>query len=33
MQLAGEMQRRDVNLGLMTLCAAGGLGLSMVLER
>jgi acetyl-CoA acyltransferase len=32
-QLAGQMQRRDVNLGLMTLCAAGGLGLSMVLER
>ncbi len=33
MQLAGEMQRRDVNLGLLTMCAAGGLGLSMVLER
>ncbi len=33
MQLAGEMERRDVNLGLLTMCAAGGLGLSMVLER
>ena len=33
MQLAGEMQRRDQHLGLLTLCAAGGLGLSMVLER
>ncbi len=32
-QLAGEMARRDVNLGLLTMCAAGGLGLSMVLER
>ncbi len=32
-QLAGEMQRRDDNLGLLTMCAAGGLGLSMVLER
>ena len=33
MQLAGEMHRRDKNLGLLTMCAAGGLGLSMVLER
>lgn len=33
MQLSGEMARRDVNLGLMTLCAAGGLGMSIVLER
>ncbi len=32
-QLAGEMDRRDENLGLLTMCAAGGLGLSMVLER
>ncbi|RAL22306.1 acetyl-CoA C-acyltransferase [Lujinxingia litoralis] len=32
-QLAQEMARRDVNLGLLTMCAAGGLGLSMVLER
>ena len=32
-QLAGEMERRDDHLGLLTLCAAGGLGLSMVLER
>jgi len=32
-QLAGEMDRRDESLGLLTMCAAGGLGLSMVLER
>lgn len=32
-QLAGAMERRDENLGLLTMCAAGGLGLSMVLER
>ena len=32
-QLANEMERRDVNTGLLTMCAAGGLGLSMVLER
>lgn len=32
-QLSGEMERRDEELGLLTLCAAGGLGLSMVLER
>jgi acetyl-CoA acyltransferase len=33
MQLAGELERLDKNLGLLTICAAGGLGLSMVLER
>ncbi len=33
MQLAGALERRDKNLGLVTMCAAGGLGLSMVLER
>ncbi len=33
MQLAGEMERRDVQYGLTTACAAGGLGFSMVLER
>lgn len=33
MQLAGEMERRDVRYGLATACAAGGLGFSMVLER
>ncbi|MGM0558382.1 MAG: acetyl-CoA C-acyltransferase [Myxococcota bacterium] len=33
MQLANEMERRDANLSLLTMCAAGGLGLSMVLER
>lgn len=33
MQLAGELQRLDKHRGLLTICAAGGLGLSMVLER
>lgn len=33
MQLAGEMERRDVQHGLMTLCAAGGLGATLVFER
>ena len=33
MQLTGELERRDKNLGLLTMCAAGGLGLTMVLER
>ena len=28
-----EMQRRDVQYGLVTLCAAGGIGAAMVLER
>ena len=32
-QLAGQMERRDEELGLLTMCAAGGLGHSMVLER
>lgn len=31
--LANEMQRRGAQFGLMTVCAAGGLGFSMVLER
>lgn len=33
MTLANEMRRRDVEFGLLTVCAAGGLGLAMVLER
>lgn len=33
MQLAGEMERRDEQYGLLTACAAGGLGVAMVLER
>jgi len=28
-----EMQRRDVEFGLVTVCAAGGMGFAMVLER
>jgi acetyl-CoA acyltransferase len=31
--LANEMRRRDVQFGMMTVCAAGGLGFSMILER
>jgi acetyl-CoA acyltransferase len=31
--LLNEMKRRDVELGLVTVCAAGGLGFAMVLER
>jgi acetyl-CoA acyltransferase len=33
MTLAREMRRRDVQFGLITVCAAGGLGFAMVLER
>jgi acetyl-CoA C-acetyltransferase len=31
--LLHEMKRRDVKLGLATLCVSGGLGMSMLLER
>lgn len=31
--LANEMRRRDVEFGLITVCAAGGMGFSMVLQR
>lgn len=31
--LLDEMARRDVQFGLITVCAAGGLGFAMVLER
>jgi acetyl-CoA acyltransferase len=31
--LVNELQRRDGRFGLMTVCAAGGLGFSMVVER
>jgi acetyl-CoA acyltransferase len=31
--LLNEMARRDVELGLLTVCAAGALGLAMVVER
>jgi acetyl-CoA acyltransferase len=33
MQLLSELRRRDLNLGLMTVCAAGGTGFAMVVER
>ncbi len=31
--LVNEMKRRDAQFGLLTVCAAGGLGLAMVVER
>jgi acetyl-CoA acyltransferase len=31
--LLNEMKRRDVEVGLITVCAAGAMGLAMVLER
>ncbi len=31
--LANEMQRRDVEFGLVSVCAQGGMGFAMVLER
>jgi acetyl-CoA acyltransferase len=31
--LLNEMARRDVQFGLITVCAAGGMGFAMVLER
>jgi acetyl-CoA acyltransferase len=33
MQLLSELRRRGQNLGLLTVCAAGGVGLAMVVER
>ncbi len=33
MQLLFELKRRGENLGLMTVCAAGGVGFAMVVER
>lgn len=32
-QLLYELRRRDLGLGLVTVCAAGGVGFAMVLER
>ncbi len=32
-QLLGELRRRGQNLGLLTVCAAGGVGFAMVVER
>jgi acetyl-CoA acyltransferase len=32
-QLANEMRRRDVQFGLVSICAQGGMGYAMVLER
>jgi acetyl-CoA acetyltransferase len=31
--LANEMNRRDVQFGLISICAQGGMGFAMVLER
>lgn len=33
MTLLNEMARRDLELGLLTVCAAGGMGFAMVVER
>ena len=33
MTLLNEMKRRDLTLGMVTVCAAGGMGFAMVLER
>lgn len=33
MTLVNEMARRDVEFGLVTVCAAGGMGFAMVVER
>lgn len=33
LSLANEMERRDVQLGLISVCAAGGVGCAIVLER
>ncbi|HEY6323244.1 MAG TPA: acetyl-CoA C-acyltransferase, partial [Thermoanaerobaculia bacterium] len=33
MQLLYELRRRGQNLGLLTICAAGGVGFAMVVER
>ena len=33
MTILNEMARRDVQFGLITVCAAGGLGFAMVVER
>jgi acetyl-CoA acyltransferase len=33
MQLLYELKRRGLNLGLLTVCAAGGVGFAMVVER
>jgi acetyl-CoA acetyltransferase len=31
--LAHEMNRRDVQFGMLSICAQGGMGYAMVLER
>ena len=31
--LANEMARRDVQFGLLSICAQGGMGIAVVLER
>jgi acetyl-CoA acyltransferase len=33
MQLLGELRRQGLNIGLLTVCAAGGVGFAMVVER
>ena len=31
--LAAEMKRKDLNLGLASLCVGGGMGMAIVIER
>lgn len=31
--LCNELQRRDAQFGMLTVCAAGGLGHAMIVER
>jgi acetyl-CoA acyltransferase len=33
LQVLNELERQGKNLGLLTVCAAGGTGLAMVVER
>ncbi|MGH2447385.1 MAG: twin-arginine translocation signal domain-containing protein [Chloroflexota bacterium] len=33
LSLAREMDRRDLHVGIASACAAGGMGIAMVLER
>jgi len=31
--LMDELERRDLNTGLVTLCIAGGMGIATIIER
>jgi acetyl-CoA acyltransferase len=32
-QIINEMQRRDVQFGMVTMCIGGGMGMAGILER